>query len=354
MEVTVTEAEKLKEKPDQSKLGFGTIFADHMFIMDYNPDKGWHAARIEPYAPMALEPSTMFLHYAQGVFEGLKAYRTDSGKIQLFRPRENFKRMNRSCRRLCIPEIDEDFCLKALKQLLTIEKDWVPAQPETSLYIRPTIIAMDPYIGVRASFTYRFFVILSPVGAYYPEGFNPVKILVSYEHVRAVRGGVGEAKTPGNYAASILAGEMAHKEGYSQVLWLDGVEQKHIEEVGSMNIFFVIEDEIVTPVLNGSILPGITRDSVIRLAKHWKDKVSERRISIDELLQAHAGGKLQEVFGAGTAAVISPVGEIKYGDQVITIAGGEVGPVARKYYNAITDIQYGKTEDPLGWIELVV
>jgi branched-chain amino acid aminotransferase len=292
----------------------------------------------------------MFLHYAQGAFEGLKAYRTDSGNIQLFRPLENFKRLNRSCQRLCMPEIDEDFALGVLNQLLTMEKDWVPAQPETSLYIRPTIIAMDPYIGVRASHTYRFFIILSPVGAYYPEGFNPVKILVSHEYVRAVRGGVGEAKTPGNYAASILAGEKAHKEGYSQVLWLDGVEQKFIEEVGSMNIFFVIADEIVTPQLNGSILPGITRDSVINLAKHWKDKVSERRISIDELMQAHANGKLQEVFGSGTAAVISPVGEIKYGDRVITIAGGEVGPVARKYYDAITGIQYGKAEDPLGWI----
>ena len=350
MELTVTEAEKLKEKPDPSKLGFGTLFTDHMFSMDYTPDKGWHAFRVEPYAPLALEPSTMFLHYAQGAFEGLKAYRTDSGNIQLFRPQENFKRLNRSCRRMCMPEIDEDFALDVLKKLLAIEKDWVPGQPETSLYIRPTIIAMDPYIGVRASYTYRFFIILSPVGAYYPEGFNPVKIQVTSDYVRAVRGGVGEAKTPGNYAASILAAEKAHKEGYSQVLWLDGVEQKYLEEVGAMNIFFVIEDEIVTPELNGSILPGITRNSVIKLAKYWNDKVSEKKISIDGLMQAHASGKLQEVFGAGTAAVISPVGEIKYGDQVITIAGGEVGPVARKYYNAITDIQYGKTEDPLGWV----
>ena len=350
MELTVTEADKLKDKPDESKLGFGMIFTDHMFNMDYTSDKGWHAARIEPYAPFTLDPSTMFLHYAQGVFEGLKAYRTDSGNIQLFRPQENFKRLNRSCRRMCIPGFDEDFALDALKRLLTIEKDWVPGQPETSLYIRPTIIATDPYLGVRASYTYRFFIILSPVGAYYPEGFNPVKILVTSEYVRAVRGGVGEAKTPGNYAASILAGEKAHEEGYSQVLWLDGVEQKYLEEVGSMNIFFVIDDEIVTPELNGSILPGITRDSVVKLARHWNDKVSERRIGIDELMQAHSSGKLQEVFGAGTAAVISPVGEIKYGDQVITIAGGEVGPVAQKYYDAITGIQYGKAADELGWV----
>jgi branched-chain amino acid aminotransferase len=299
---------------------------------------------------MALDPSTMFLHYAQGAFEGLKAYRTDSGHIQLFRPQENFKRLNRSCRRLCMPEIDEAQALDVLKQLLIMEKDWVPRAPETSLYIRPTLIATDPYIGVRASFNYRYYIILSPVGAYYPEGFNPVKILVTHEYVRAVRGGVGEAKTPGNYAASILAGEKAHKEGYAQVLWLDGVEQKYIEEVGSMNIFFVIDGEIITPELNGSILPGITRDSVIRLAKHWSDRVSERKISIDELMQAHAAGKLTEVFGSGTAAVISPVGEIKYGDQVFTIANGKVGPVAQKYYNAITDIQYGKAEDPLGWV----
>jgi branched-chain amino acid aminotransferase len=299
---------------------------------------------------MALDPSTMFLHYAQGAFEGLKAYRTASGSIQLFRPQENFKRLNRSCRRLCMPELDEDFALDALKQLLEMEKNWVPAAPETSLYIRPTLIAMDPYLGVRASHTYRFFIILSPVGAYYPEGFNPVKIQVTHEYVRAVRGGVGEAKTPGNYAASILAGEKANKEGYSQVLWLDGVEQKYLEEVGSMNIFFVIGGEIVTPELNGSILPGITRDSVIRLAKHRGDDVSEKKISIDELMQAHADGKLQEIFGSGTAAVISPVGEVKYGDQVITVSGGQVGPVALKYYNAITDIQYGKAEDPLGWV----
>ena len=350
MKLSAIEAKKLKPKPDESKLGFGNLFTDYMFNMDYDPDKGWHSARIEPYAPLALDPATMFLHYAQGAFEGLKAYRTESGNIQLFRPQENFKRLNRSCQRLCIPEIDETSAMDALKQLLTLEKDWVPGEPETSLYIRPTIISTDPYLGVRASHTYRFFIILSPVGAYYPEGFNPVKILVTHDYVRAVRGGVGEAKTPGNYAASILAGEKAHEAGYTQVLWLDGVERKYLEEVGSMNIFFVIDDQIVTPELNGSILPGITRDSVIKLAKHWNDNVVERKISIDELIQAHGSGKLKEVFGAGTAAVISPVGEIKYGDQVITIAGGKVGPIAKKYYTAITDIQYGRAEDPLGWI----
>jgi len=350
MELTIKQAKNLKTKPDESKLGFGTIFTDHMFNMDYSPEKGWHAPRIEPYAPLQLDPATMYLHYAQGVFEGLKAYRTESGKIQLFRPQENMKRLNNSCRRLCIPEFDEAFALESMKQLIAIEKAWVPSQPETSLYIRPTIIATDPFLGVRASFTYRFFIILSPVGAYYPEGFNPVKILVTSDYVRAVRGGVGESKTPGNYAASLLAGEEAHNAGYTQVLWLDGVEQKYLEEVGSMNIFFVIDDEIITPELNGSILPGITRKSVVELAKHWGDKVAERKISIDELMQAHGSGSLKEVFGAGTAAVISPVGQIKYGDKVITITDNQVGPIAQKYYKAITDIQYGKAEDPMGWI----
>jgi len=250
--------------------------------------------------------------------------------------------------------VEEDFLLHALKELITIEKDWVPSAPETSLYIRPTIIATDPFLGVRASNSYRLFIILSPVGAYYAEGFNPIKILVAKDYVRAVRGGVGETKTPGNYAASLLAGEEAHKAGYTQVLWLDGVEQKYLEEVGSMNIFFVIDGEIISPMLNGSILPGITRDSVIKLAKHWKMNLTERLISIDKLMQAHNAGSLDEIFGSGTAAVISPVGEIKYGDQVIKIGSGEVGPMANKFYKAITDIQYGHAEDPMGWIEPVI
>jgi branched-chain amino acid aminotransferase len=350
MELTITRSENLKAKPDNAKLGFGTLFTDHMFNMDYSIDGGWHAPRIEPYGSIEMDPATMFLHYGQGVFEGLKAYRADSGQIQLFRPQENFQRLNRSCRRLCIPEIDETFALESLKRLIDLEKDWVPGAPETSLYIRPTIIAMDPFLGVRASHNYRYFVILSPVGAYYPEGFNPVKILVTSELVRAVRGGVGEAKTPGNYAASLLAGERAHEAGYTQVLWLDGVEQKYLEEVGAMNIFFVIDDEIITPELNGSILPGITRKSVIELAKHWGQKVTERKISIDEIIDAHAAGSLKEAFGSGTAAVISPVGQIKYGDQVVTINDNQTGPVAQKLYDAITDIQYGKAEDPLGWV----
>ena len=351
MQLTVTKAEKLKAKPDDSKLGFGTIFTDHMFNMDYNPNDGWHNPRIEPYGSFDMDPATMVLHYGQGVFEGLKAYRTDSGAVQLFRPQDNFKRMNNSSRIMCIPQIDEAFALETLKQLLTIEKDWVPSAPGTSLYIRPTIIATDPYLGVRASYTYRFFIILSPVGAYYPEGFNPVKIWVTPHHVRAVSGGVGEAKTPGNYAASLYAGEQAHKLGYTQVLWLCGVERKYVEEVGAMNIFFVIDGKLITPMLTGSILPGITRDSVIKLAKLWGIDVSERKISIHEVFDAHAAGKLDEIFGSGTAAVISPVGEIKYGEKVILVGDGKVGPIANRFYTELTNIQFGKTKDPAGWIE---
>ncbi len=353
MEPTIIRTDRLKPKPDETKLGFGTLFTDYMLNMDYNPDKGWHNARVEPYGPIPMDPSTMVLHYGQAVFEGLKAYRTDSGDIQLFRPRANFKRLNRSSHLLCIPEIDETAALESLKTLLRVEKDWVPHVSGTSLYIRPTIVATDPFLGVRASNTYRYFVILSPVGAYYAAGFNPVKIWVTRGHVRAVRGGLGEAKTPANYAASLYAADVAHKKGYTQVLWLDGVEQKYIEEVGAMNIFFVIDGEVVTPALNGSILPGITRDSVLALSRAWGLKTSERRISIDEVMAAHASGKLQEIFGSGTAAVISPVGELKYEEQVIAVGDGTVGPIANRLYHHLTDIQYGKAPDTMGWIERV-
>ena len=353
MQLTVTLNDQLKPKPDENNLGFGTIFTDHMFNMDYSPEKGWHNPRIEPYAPFVLDPATMVLHYGQGIFEGLKAYRTEQDKIQMFRPGENLKRLNYSARKLCIPEIDEAFALDALKELLRIERDWVPGAPGTSLYIRPTIIATDPFLGVRASHTYRFYIILSPVGAYYPEGFNPIKIMVTREHVRAVRGGVGDTKTMGNYAASLLAGEKAHEAGYTQVLWLDGVEQRFVEEVGSMNILFVIDDEVVTPELNGSILPGITRDSVLALANSWGMPTSERLITIDEVFEAHQSGRLSEIFGSGTAAVVSPVGELKYEDSVITIGGGEVGPVAQRLFDTMTDIQYGRASDTLGWVEPV-
>ncbi len=353
MQLSIRQAETLKTKPEDTQLGFGTIFTDHMLSMDYHAEKGWHSPRIEPYTSISMDPATAVLHYGQAVFEGLKAYRTASGAIQLFRPKDNFKRLNRSSRMLCIPEIDEAFALDALKELLKLEADWVPNLFETSLYIRPTIIATDPFLGVRESYTYRYFIILSPVGVYYPQGFNPVKIWVAKDHVRAVRGGLGEAKTPANYAASLYVGSQAHRKGYTQVLWLDGVERKYIEEVGSMNIFFVIDDEIITPALNGSILPGITRNSVIALATHWNLKTAERAITIDEVISAHASGKLQEIFGSGTAAVISPVGEISYGDTVYSVGDGRVGPIAKRLYTALTDIQYGQSDDPMGWVEPV-
>jgi branched-chain amino acid aminotransferase len=354
MELTIKKAKTLKTKPeDENKLGFGQIFTDHMFSMDYNMDNGWHNPRIEPYHSFDMDPSTMVLHYGQAVFEGMKAYRTPNGEIQLFRPQVNFHRMNASNRLLCIPEFDEHFALDALKELLKIEKDWIPGSPGTSLYIRPTIIATDVFLGVRASYTYRFFIILSPVGAYYPEGFNPVKIWVTKRHVRAVRGGVGEAKTPGNYAASLYAGERAHEEGYTQVLWLDGVEQKYVEEVGSMNIFFIIDGELITPALNGSILPGVTRDSIIALARQWDIPCVERRIAIEEVVNAQKEGKKVEIFGSGTAAVISPVGIIKFNDEVIEIGGNQVGPMTQKFYDSLTDIQYGRADDHQGWVEKV-
>ncbi len=350
MEITIKKADTLKEHPDDSSLGFGTYFTDHMFVMDYAPEKGWHDPRIEPYGPMEMYPSSMVLHYGQAIFEGLKAYHTDSGGVQLFRPRDNIKRMNRSGERLCMPPLDEDFVLEAMLELLKLEKGWVPKADGTSLYIRPTIIATDPYIGLRPSFTYRFFIILSPVGAYYPEGFDPVKIWVTSKYVRAVRGGVGEAKTAGNYAASLYATKLANEDGYTQVMWLDGVDLKYVEEVGSMNIFFVIGDELITPELNGSILSGVTRDSVIQLARSWGIKVVERKISIDEVYAAHADGSLKEVFGSGTAAVISPVGNIKFDGREITIGDGGVGPLAARFFNDLTAIQYGKAEDPFNWI----
>ncbi len=350
MEIAFEKALSLKEHPDESSLGFGTKFTDYMFNMDYNPEKGWHNPRIEPYGPMEMDPSTMVLHYGQTIFEGLKAYRTESGSIQLFRPKDNIRRFNQSGNRLCMPALDEKFVLAALLELLRLEKSWVPSAPGTSLYIRPTIIAMDPYVGLRVSHTYRFFIILSPVGAYYPEGFDPVKIWVTSQYVRAVRGGLGEAKTAANYAASLYATELAHKEGYTQVMWLDGVELKYVEEVGSMNIFFIIGDELITPMMSGSILSGVTRDSVITLARSWGMKVTERKISIDEIFVAHERGELKEIFGSGTAAVISPVGHMKFDGREITIGAGGVGPVSARLFKELMDIQYGRVEDRFGWI----
>ena len=349
-QIPVTRAKTLKPHPDESKLPFGVFFTDHMFSMDYHPDKGWHQARIEPYGPLAVEPAMMVLHYAQLVFDGHKAYRTPAGTLQLFRPQAHLARLNRSARRMWIPDVDEASALEAMRQLITLEQDWVPRAPGTSLYVRPMTFATDCCLGVRASDTYRFCIILSPVGPYFAEGFKPVRIWVSKEHVRAFPGGLGETKTPANYAASLFATEQARREGYPQVLWLDGMERRYVEEVGAMNICFVIDGELITPPLLGTILPGITRDSVLALARAWKMRVSERRISIDEVIETNQQGKLQEVFGCGTAAVISPVGTLKYGDQIITVADGQIGPVASRLYKALTDIQYGRADDPFGWM----
>lgn len=339
-----------KEKPAQDNpLIFGTIFTDHMFVMDYEEGKGWIDSRIIPYQPLMLDPSAMVFHYGQTMFEGLKAYKTADDKILLFRPDKNIERANRSNARLCIPNIPEEHFMTGLKELVKMEEDWIPKKPGTSLYIRPFVIATDPYIGVSPSNTYKFIIILSPVGAYYETGINPVKIWIEDEYVRAVKGGIGEAKTGGNYAAALKSQVKAHDAGYSQVLWLDGIYRKYIEEVGAMNIFFKINGVVITPVLNGSILPGVTRDSVIYLCKEWGIPVEERKISIDEVLEAARTGAMEECFGTGTAAVISPVGELCYEEETMEIGAGKIGPVCQRIYDTITSIQLGEVEGPEGW-----
>lgn len=343
-------SEHLKTKPDDENLAFGRIFTDHMFVMDYIEGIGWHNPRIIPYQPISLDPAAMIFHYGQSVFEGLKAYYGQDGNILLFRPQMNFKRMNRSNERLCIPPIDEDFALEGLIQLLKIERDWVPKGEGTSLYIRPFIISTEPHLGVAPSKQYKFMIILTPVGLYYKEGLQPVKIAVEKRYVRAVPGGTGEVKTGGNYASSLKAQAIAEEQGYTQVLWLDGKENKYVEEVGSMNIFFKINGEVVTPSLNGSILPGVTRDSIIQLLKHWNIPVVEKRISIDEIYEAYKEGILEEAFGTGTAAVISPIGELYWQGEKLVIQNGCIGPLTKELYDTLTGIQYGKLEDVFHWV----
>ena len=350
MEIKITKTTAPKEKPPVDALGFGKHFTDHMFVMEYTEGIGWHDARIVPYGPIEMDPSCMTLHYGQTIFEGLKAYKTPDGSINLFRPYNNMKRINISNDRLCIPQIDEEFAVEAIKELVLIDQDWIPEGEGTSLYIRPFIFGTDNMLGVHPSKTYKFMVILSPVGSYYKDGLAPVKIWVEDDYVRAVKGGMGFAKTAGNYAASLKAQEVSEEKGYSQVLWLDGVERKYIEEVGAMNIFFKIGDEIVTPALNGSILAGITRDSVLKVLQANGYKAGERRISIDELCEAYKEGKLEEVFGTGTAAVISPVGELCYKGEKMVINNGEIGKVSQYLYDTITGIQKGVVEDKLDFI----
>ena len=354
-ELTVTKTENPKAKPaDESKLGFGRLFSDHMFAMDWDQGRGWHDARIIPYGNLSISPASSVLHYGSEIFEGLKAYRDVKGRIVLFRPEENFARMNRSAVRLGLPEFPADFMLKALKELVALDADWVPHSSGTSLYVRPFMIGDDEHLGVHSVSHARFYIILSPSGNYYAAGINPVDIMIEDDDVRAVRGGTGEAKCGGNYGASIRAGIRAEEKGYAQVLWLDGVERKYVEEVGSMNIMFKIDGKICTPALNGSILPGITRKSILEWLRSQGEEPEERRISVDELIEAAENGKLEEAWGCGTAAVVSPVGHLAYKDKVYEINNNEIGPTVKRLYDAITGIQWGRLEDTLGWIVPVV
>ncbi len=349
MEITVKKTTQPKQKPDQNNLPFGTQFTDHMFTMDYTEGQGWHDAQIIPFGPIELSPASMVLHYAQEVFEGLKAYKKPDGGIQLFRPTENLARMNRSNARMCIPQIDEAFVLDALKQLVALEADWIPTAPGTSLYIRPFVFATDPYIGVRVSQTYKFYIILCPVGSYYATGLKPAMMQIERVYARTVVGGTGEAKCGGNYAGSLAASQKAHDSGYEETLWLDGATRKNIEEVGSCNVMFRIDGKFVTPKLTGTILPGITRKSIIELLKSWGETVEERVIAIDEFVDLYHQGKVEEVFGTGTAAVVSPIGKLSYEGEEMIFNNNEIGPYAHKIYDTLFGIQSGTVEDTFGW-----
>lgn len=354
IDVTLAAPEKRRRKPaDESSLGFGKIFSDHMFTMRYREGTGWHDARIVPYGPLPIDPAAMVLHYGQEIFEGLKGYRGPGGAVCLFRPEMNFERLNLSARRLCMPQIPVEDALDAVIALLRVDRGWIPASRGTSLYIRPTMIATEPGLGVRPSAEYLFYIITGPVGSYYARGLAPVRILVEETHVRAVRGGLGEAKAGANYAASLLAAKNAKESGYDQVLWLSADGRQEVEEVGTMNIFFVIGDEVATPPLSGSILPGVTRDSVLAIARGWGMTVSERRIGMRELRHAAAAGTLREVFGTGTAAVISPVGELRYRGENVVVNGGAPGEISRRLFDEITGIQYGEIVDRYGWVRRV-
>ncbi len=351
IELELLPNEQRREPPESSNLGFGIHMSDHMFVMDYDKDIGWHSPRIKPYGSFSLEPASACLHYGQAIFEGLKAYRGEDGKIRLFRAMDNMVRFNRSAWRMCMPQVNEQDLLEAIKKLVRIEERWVPDAKGTSLYVRPFMIATEPFLGVRPAHKYILSVILSPVGAYYKEGFNPVSIFVTDKYVRAAKGGVGEAKTAGNYAASLMASEEAKELGFTQVLWLDAAHRRYVEEVGTMNIFFYIDDTLVTPALSGSILPGITRDSALKLAQSWGIKTEERAISIDEIIEKAGAGALKECFGTGTAAVISPVGSLYYKGQKYPINGGNTGELAQRLFDELTGIQYGERQDTFGWIE---
>ena len=351
LDIKITRTTSPKEKPqDETKLGFGKKFTDHMFVMDYTEGEGWHDARIVPYAPFPLDPATVVFHYAQEIFEGMKAYRTADDTIQLFRPDCNAKRFQDSADRLCIPKIPVEDYIQAVETLVDVDRDWVPHSDGASLYIRPFVFANDVGLGVHASKHYIFCIICAPSGAYYAEGINPVRIYVEDEYIRAAPGLTGFTKCGGNYAASIKAGELAEEKGFSQVLWLDGVEKKYVEEVGSMNIMFKIDGKIYTAACTGTVLPGVTRRSCIELLKDWGYEVEERRISAEELFEAAENGTLEEAWGTGTAAVVSPIGELAEGDKKVTISGNKIGPVTQKLYDTMTGMQWGKIPDTKGWI----
>lgn len=350
LDIKFTKTAEPKEKPDPSVLGFGKYFTDHMFIMGYEEGKGWVNPRIVPFGRISLHPASTVLHYGAEIFEGMKAYRTPEGDVQMFRPLENVRRMNVSAERMCLPQIPEEDFMQALDEFVSIEKGWVPSAPGTSLYLRPFMFGNDETLGVHAVHDAVLMIIASPVGSYYKEGLNPVKIMIEDEDVRAVRGGTGFAKCGGNYAASTRAGKRAADQGYSQVLWIDGVERKYIEEVGAMNVMFKINGEIVTPALNGSILPGITRKSCIEVLRSKGMEVTERLVSLEELIAAAESGALEEAWGCGTAAVVSPIGELAYKGEKHTINNGEIGSVTQDLYDTLTGIQWGTKEDEFDWV----
>ena len=347
-------AEKKKDKiKDETQLGFGKHFTDRMLVVEWKAGQGWCDARIEPYGPFMLDPACLVFHYAQEIFEGLKAYKWADGRIALFRPEKNARRFIQSAERLCMAEVPEELFLKGVEQLVSLERDWIPTAAGTSLYIRPTLIAVEPVLGVKPSDHYYFYVILSPVGAYYAAGFNPIGILVEDHYVRAVPGGTGEAKCGGNYASSLKAGLEAKKKGFDQVLWLDGREQRYIEEVGAMNMFFAYGSHIVTAALNGSILSGVTRDSVLKLAPSLGYTVEERQIDVNDLMADIRAGKVTEAFGSGTAAVITPVGRLCYKDECLQLTGGKVGAITQNLYDTLTGIQTGRIPDTFGWVRFI-
>lgn len=350
----VTRTTQPKKRPADDALRFGEVFTDHMFLMEYDEGQGWHDPRIVPYGPLTFDPACCVLHYAQTVFDGLKAFRGADGQVRIFRADKHAERLNRSCDLLCIPQLDTALVQQSIRSLIGVDQEWVPSKRGTALYIRPIVIATETFLGVHPSRKYLYYVILCPVGAYYKEGLNPVKILATDRYVRAVPGGLGAAKTAGNYAASLYAAREAERNGYTQVLWLDGRHREFLDEVGTMNIMLRIGETVITPTLtDGTILDGVTRNSVLTLLRDWGVPVEERAISIREVVKAHEEGRLTEMWGTGTAAVISPIGELGYHDNRMVINGGAIGELTQRLYDAITSIQYGATSDPHGWVTTV-